>query len=83
VTAVALLSFIALLLSDFDGKARQVSALNYVVQVVAHEHDELSAVQTCHRRVIGGAEHLEQGDRRLAVGDDVNHAAADGFDFQV
>jgi hypothetical protein len=59
-------------LPDFDGKARQVSALNYVVQVVAHEHDELAAIPTCCRRVIAGAEHSEQGRCRLAAGDGVN-----------
>jgi hypothetical protein len=68
-------------LPDFDGKACEVSALNYVVHVVAHEHDELAAIPTCCRRVIGGAEHSQQGRCRLAAGDDVNQAAAGGLDL--
>jgi len=36
VAAVTLLGLLALFLSDFDGKAREAGALNYVVQVVAH-----------------------------------------------
>jgi hypothetical protein len=70
-------------LLDFDGKACEVSALNYVVQTAAREHDELVAIQTYCRRVVGGAEHSQQGRCRLAVGDDVNQAAADGLDLQV
>src|SRR5262245_46398406 len=44
VAALALLGLLARLLSGFDSKARELGALNYVVQVVAHEHDELATV---------------------------------------
>jgi catabolite regulation protein CreA len=82
VAAVALPGLSASLLSGFDGKAREVGALNYVVEVVAHEHDELATVFDPAVSGLSGEQNIRS---RSTVGSllamDANHAAADCLDF--
>jgi hypothetical protein len=51
-------------LPDYDGKARQVRAPNYIVQVVAHEHDELAAIPPA----AGGSSREQNIRSRAAAG---------------